>query len=101
MYSSARCTLLLVTGSRVCRASYAKVLSVQVPQALHEDLVLLGHPRGVHKCLGNVLPFRHLIKVEKNVVEEREFVVRRHVGIADLLVQLLQSVVGFGGVDFG
>lgn len=83
----------------VHREIYREVVSVKIPQALHEDFVLLGHSRCLYKGLRDALVFRGLIKVEEDVVEDGVFVMHRHVGFADLLVQLLQRIVGLGRVN--
>lgn len=74
-------------------------MSVKIPQALHEDFVLLGHSRCLYKGLRDALVFRGLVKIEEDVVENGVLVMHRHVGFADLLVQLLQRIVGLGRVD--
>lgn len=69
-----------------------------MPQALHEDLVFLGHSRN----LGEGLRYRFaclLVEIEEKIVEEGKLVMDRHVGFADLLVKLFQCAVGLRRVN--
>lgn len=59
---------------------------IEIPQALHEDLVLLRHARRIHKSVGNIVATRCSVEIEEDIVENGEFVVSGHVGVADLLV---------------
>lgn len=90
----------LASAIKRLRQSYIIFFSVHVPKAFHEELVISRHARQA----GKGLRYKHLctciVKVEKNVVEQRKFVVHRHSRFADLLVQLLERILGLGGVHF-
>lgn len=79
-----------------------EVPRVHVPQTLHEDLVTIGDAceggEGLGLALAVAVP---PIDVEQEVVEYRELVVECDVvGIAEVLVQLAQSILILGRVIF-
>lgn len=61
-------------------------------------MVLLGHTAKGGKVLGKGGPLVGVFKIEEDVVEDRETVVHRDVGLADLLVKCSEGMFSLGGV---
>lgn len=77
-----------------------KLLTVQVPQALHEQLVISWHAVCRGKPVRSSASTVARVEIEENVVEEGEFVVHRHGGFTDLLVKLAQGIFRLWRVHF-
>ena len=62
-------------------------MTVHVPQALHEDLVLVRDARPGREAVGGAgapLQAEALVEVEQEVVEDGQLVVAGHLALADL-----------------
>lgn len=78
---------------------YRELLLVEEPQALHQNLIVFGHARSSSKVLRGQNAGICLVEIQEKVVEKGEFVVQRHAGIADLLVELSQGIIRLWRVE--
>ena len=74
---------------------------IYIPQAVHEKPVALRDPRSSSKSLGRVQRAAAGVKVEQNIIEQRQLVVMRHGSVANGLVQLLERIFRLGGIYLG
>lgn len=79
--------------------AHLELLAIHVPKPSHEDLIVLRQARLLGQRLGQLRPrAAQLVVVEEQVVEHRELGVRRHLALADLLVQGAQAALAPRGV---
>lgn len=66
--------------------------AIHQPQTLHEDLVFLGDGKVEGKVFSVIWPALEAVVVEKNVVEDGQFVGNGESAVANLLMKLLQGI---------
>ncbi len=73
---------------------------VHQPQALHEDLIAMGHAGGIDEVFGPIGTAAPSTDVEQEVVYYRESVVVGEIvaGVADVLMPLAEILSGLGRV---
>lgn len=73
------------------RKTNRELTAIHQPQTLHEDLVFLGDGKVEGEVLCVAGTALHAVEVEKDVVEDGQFVRDGESAVADLLVEFLQG----------
>lgn len=81
--------------------TYRELTAVHQPKTLHEDLVFLGDGKVEGEVFSVIWPALEAVIVEKNIVEDGQFVWNGESAVANLLVKLLQGILAGRRIRLG